>query len=158
MEDFKPVNPLILVRHGDYHQSSGKLSESGKITISNLLPKLALFITDPVIFTSPKLRAWQSAEIFIHTYNPEFRILSLLDYEKFDQEDQGPLFHNIFGLHKRKKDLILITHLPVVEKILKQLTGKEVDSNRLETGTAVIIDHLTKRAVIVHGHYELEIE
>ena len=159
MSDFEPRNNLILVRHGesthDQHRED-ELSEFGKGEIKDLILQLENFIDQPVICTSPRLRAIHSAHFFEVRYNTTFKPIEELNVDTWNNKQKAIIIGGIKFYQDQRVNLIIVSHEPVILDILRTITGKT--KKETSTGSAFVIDQTTNKVLYVKGHARVEIK
>ncbi|HMK56141.1 MAG TPA: phosphohistidine phosphatase SixA [Dissulfurispiraceae bacterium] len=130
---------LYLVRHGEANSElfdpSQALSERGLREVQKVAAHLA-GINSPVelIFHSPKLRARQTAAVFADYLRPSDGI--------FETDHLGPLDDPSEWerrLRDRNKNIMLVGHLPYMEKLFSLLLCGFIDDHVVNFGNAAIV-------------------
>ncbi|HMK60901.1 MAG TPA: phosphohistidine phosphatase SixA [Dissulfurispiraceae bacterium] len=130
---------LYLVRHGEANSElfdpSQTLSEQGLRNVQKVAAHLAR-VKSPVeiIFHSPKLRAKQTASVFSDYLRPLGGI--------FETDHLGPMDDPSEWerrLRDRNSNIMLVGHLPYMEKLFSLLLCGFVDDHLVNFGNAAIV-------------------
>lgn len=128
---------ILLIRHASYLPKSADPNEglsSKGISEAKLSAKGLQRLGEKVdyIFSSPKLRAKQTAEILASTHN----VANIQKADELLPSSTPELFISLL-LQTYQKNAAYVSHLPFLEILIKSLTGKNVS---FEPGTVVSID------------------
>lgn len=115
---------VYLMRHGEATSESNSerhLTECGRSQVENVL-KVAkqMGITVSAIASSPLARAKQTAEIAKGVFNVDFTITNSLETEGSPEEVYEEL-----SKHGEESKILLISHQPLVSKLLSDMVGAE---------------------------------
>lgn len=122
---------LILIRHGqaedaataesDFHRA---LTASGKERLENAYPSLARYLnakTHCEVWTSPKIRALQTAEVLCR-YMPNTAPV----IQPFLEEGDFEAFCNAIANHDHGETVVVIGHEPYLSDWVREMTGLDV--------------------------------
>ena len=119
---------LYLMQHGDAVSkdvdASRPLSETGRAQIGRVADLLQSRGHRPVrVFHSGKLRAKQSAEIVATAFAPNLLCVEMGGLSPMDSPDDL-----IDELSERTEDLLLVSHMPLVARLVSGLVGGSEDN------------------------------
>lgn len=131
---------LVAVRHGKpvtegyFDPDLYPLSKEGKIKQKEIVKRLKKDdVVADVIYSSPLLRAVQTAEIIAEAYDLEVNEIKALN--EFDEDE---LLQLLF-LHKNKT-VFFIGHAPTLAYFVNKLVGEDVLEEGLERSSAAILE------------------
>ena len=140
------MKKLILVRHGDYEKSTGKLNPFGNLQIKGLSGSIKDLVGDKsvIIFSSTAPRTIDSAEIISTMLKTSYQRVSFLRSGGGYVED-FPATHKLVLENQEKADvIILVTHYEYVEDFPDFFSQREFSSelrgNVIGKGSAWLID------------------
>lgn len=123
---------LYFLRHGDAEQIAGirdqdrKLTEKGITRTHNAAKVLATLAIQPThIFSSPRVRARQTAEIVASALNQTVEIREELDFD-FNLAALRPLLNGMAA----NAEVMLVGHNPSMSEVVSELTGAQIDMKK----------------------------
>jgi phosphohistidine phosphatase len=139
---------LIIVRHGiaEFRNVSSGNDEDRKLTAEGLEKmrlearglRAAGFVPD-VVWSSPLVRARQTAETLLETFDAQVPLITTHDLAPGG--DRGSLFRGIVKYSKTVPSLMLVGHLPSIGEIAGELSWGSPDHYfNLEEGGVCVID------------------
>jgi phosphohistidine phosphatase len=137
--------PLYLVRHGEAYEETvdpnRSLTEAGKATI-HAMAKLAAAFNVPVsqVLHSGKTRARQTAEIFSQYLKPPKGVAEIKSVNPHDDVT------NIVPTLDPSGNVMIVGHLPFMERLVSYLTTGETDKTvvKFQTGGIVCLEQTHK--------------
>jgi phosphohistidine phosphatase SixA len=162
------MDKLIVIRHGETNVDGIILSEKGRQDIKNLAKRIKLEITgrNSQIFSSPEIRASQSAEIILEELYPSSAFItddSLGDIDSWSyNENHKKRIFELISPFTSTKNIIIVSHLNTVklfppffcEKVLDCI----MDSVSLKQGCGLLIDCNKKTTTLflhlLQPHYD----
>lgn len=145
------MKTLILVRHGSYKQVEERrlLSDVGRAQIGALSQKLKAICEEAIlVFSSPALRAVESAEILCGVLNTSWKECEFIstDYGWYSKE----LLEMVVSRMDECETMILVTHLECIEHFGHYFASKIWNQHSLvpecvdlEKGEAIVIERDT---------------
>lgn len=139
------MKKLIVIRHGEYDEATGHLSEKGRVDVQRLVEKLSPVIGDSTvrIFTSPATRAVETAEIFADMRGGLVEQHPILCPEKGKDPDYAQLLTWMETRQAFAEVIILVTHGVVGEfagHYANRRLGLKVREEMVDHDMAYVVD------------------
>ncbi|WP_406017084.1 SixA phosphatase family protein [Succinivibrio sp.] len=137
---------IIVIRHGDaiYENADRVLSGQGQEEVGQVGAKLKEFFKATKIYSSPKTRAMQTAAIIADKLDFKDKIEYIPDLTPSGNA------HNVISFIDVNCDMydnvILVSHLPLVEILSYDLNQKITIPPQFGTGCALVMDYNGVRA------------
>ena len=137
---------IIVIRHGDaiYENADRVLSGQGQDEVGQVGAKLKEFFKATKIYSSPKTRAMQTATIIADKLDFKDKIEYIPDLTPSGNA------HNVISFIDVNCDMydnvILVSHLPLVEILSYDLNQKITIPPQFGTGCALVMDYNGVRA------------
>jgi len=119
---------VFIARHGDYDRLKGNLTDTGIAQITGLAKQIKVILADqasPIILTSQSPRARESSEILKVTLSARVpEQCPYINNQFLREEDIANIDRWIDRAASLPEPLILVTHLPVLEKYIPHFAVK----------------------------------
>lgn len=131
---------LVIMRHGDaaFSNSDRNLSETGRKEVSTIAYSLANVVRIDRCLCSPKTRAVQTANILKDkVFYCDIEIEKMLT----PSGDPAQIISYLDSIIEPDKNLLIVSHLPLVELLAYELNKKIAPPPVFDTACALLIDY-----------------
>lgn len=141
---------LYFMRHGEAEDLAPsdhgrELTENGKIRVTKSATVLKRLGINPAkIYSSPRIRAKQTAEIVAEALDMEIDIVEEVNFG-FDTSQLKSLLQN----HKSKAEVMFVGHNPDMSQLVHKLSGASVSMKKGGLARIDVINHKARRGELV---------